>query len=129
MARGGLKRLATALERNVSRALYTAGEYVADAAKDSIIRGSVTGKGHVASKPGEPPNANYRTLDGNIEAVQVGPFKVEVSSNAPYSIHLEYGTSRMAARPFMGPAIAQSREQVENIINSAVSEAVKSAGS
>jgi HK97 gp10 family phage protein len=39
---------------------------------------------------------------------------VEVGPTAPffYGKFLEYGTSKMTARPFMGPAKAESKKQV-----------------
>jgi HK97 gp10 family phage protein len=50
--------------------------------------------------------------------------EVEVSSNAPYSGHLEYGTSRMAARPFMGPAARKERANVVRLVTEAAKRAV-----
>jgi HK97 gp10 family phage protein len=128
MAGGGLKRLSGALEREVSQALFAAGELIEAEAGHSITQGSVSGKEHVTSAPGEPPNADTGVLDRNIETVQVGPFKVEVSSNAPYSVALEFGTSKMAARPFMGPAAQATRKQVQQTIAGAVARATKAAG-
>lgn len=37
----------------------------------------------------------------------VGPGQALVTSAAEYSEHVEYGTSRMAAQPFMTPAVAE----------------------
>jgi HK97 gp10 family phage protein len=46
-----------------------------------------------------------------------------VSANAPYSVALEFGTSKMAARPFMGPA-TDKRKEVTDLIQRAVSKVV-----
>lgn len=133
MGRGGLKKLVGNLDREVSKALFTAGEVVEGEAAHSITTASAGGqKGgkhqHVRSRPGESPNAETGVLDRNIETVQVEPFRVEVSSNAPYSAALEFGTSKMAARPFMRPAIQVTRKKVQQIIADAVSRSAKSAG-
>ena len=128
MGRGGLKKLVGNLDREVSKALFTAGEVVEAEAGRSITAGSVSGKGHVPSRPGEPPNNDTGVLARNIETVQVEPFRVEVTSNAPYSVALEFGTSKMAARPFMGPAIQSTRKKVQQIIADAVSRSADTAG-
>ncbi|WP_066282856.1 HK97-gp10 family putative phage morphogenesis protein, partial [Blastomonas sp. CCH1-A6] len=91
----------------------------------SITQGAVSGKNHVPSKPGEPPNQDTGRLGDNIETVQKGPLLVEVSSNAPYSIPLEFGTSKMAARPFMRPARDKKRAEVVALVERAVSQAVR----
>ena len=128
MGRGGLKNLIGNLDREVSKALFTAGEVVEAEAGRSITAGSMSGKNHLASAPGEPPNNDTGVLARNIETVQVEPFRVEVSSNAPYSAALEFGTSKMAARPFMSPAVQATRKKVQQIIADAVSRSTKSAG-
>lgn len=99
-----------------------AGERVQVEAQISITTGSVSGKAHIPSAPGQPPNQDTGVLAGNIETTQPSPLVVEVSSNAPYSSALEFGTSRMAARPFMAPARDRVRPAavalVERAINS-----------
>ena len=98
--------------RLVSRAVYAGADLIATEAALSITRGSVSGKGHVPSKPGEPPNADTRQLDRSIIAVQTGELEARVQVNAPYASALEFGTSKMAARPFLGPAVAKTRAEV-----------------
>lgn len=102
------------------RALYAAGQAIEIYAETSITRGSVTGKGHVPSKPGEPPNADTRLLDTSIETVVVGPNRVDVVSNAPYSSFLEFGTSSIAERPFMAPAARAKTAEAVDLIARAV---------
>jgi HK97 gp10 family phage protein len=47
---------------------------------------------------------------------------VEVGPKAPffYGKFLEYGTSKMTARPFLGPARAESRKEVLETIKQAL---------
>lgn len=73
-------------------------------AQRSITAGSVSGKLHVPSRPGEPPNNDSDHLRNNIETTNPSPLLARVSSNADYAAALEFGTSRMAARPYMRPA-------------------------
>lgn len=129
MARGGLKRFAGALDSEVSSAIFAAGDVVKVEAQTSITNGAQSGRNHVPSVAPLPPNNDTGVLADNIEAVQTTPFTVEVSSNAPYSAYLEYGSSRMPARPFMGPALLLSRPKVEKLIAAAVTRAAKKAES
>lgn len=109
----------------VDRALYAAGQAIEIEAEISITAGSVSGKGHVPSAPGQPPNADTRLLDTNINTVVVGPGRVNVESTAPYSAFLEFGTSRMEARPFMRPAAEKKRPEAVDLIRRAVERSAK----
>lgn len=110
----------------INQALYLAGQEIEIEAERSITAGSISGKGHIPSAPGQPPNADTRRLDSNIVTTVVGQGVVEVTSHAPYSAALEYGTSRMAERPFMRPAVAKKRARAAQIIEQAVDKLVRS---
>jgi HK97 gp10 family phage protein len=111
--------------REVGKALFAAGEAIQTEAQISITAGAVSGKKHVPSAPGQPPNNDTGTLAGNIETNQVAPLVVEVSSNASYAAALEFGTSKMEARPYMGPARDAKRKEVTALVRKAVDRAVK----
>jgi HK97 gp10 family phage protein len=111
--------------RQVGAALFAGGEILRAEAAHMITEGAVSGKNHVPSRPGEPPNEDTGVLRTHIDVTQVAPLVVHVSSNAPYSAALERGTSRMAARPFMGPAARRTRKQITALVSKAVSRAVK----
>ena len=116
-----LERLASPRgQQLINQALYLAGQEIELEAERSITAGSISGKGHIPSAPGQPPNADTRRLDSNIVTTVVGRGVVEVTSRAPYSAALEYGTSRMAERPFMRPAVAKKRARAVQIIEQAV---------
>jgi len=59
---------------------------------------------HVPSAPGEPPNRDIGTLQDNMRVYQTGPVSAEFRSEAEYAGALEFGTSKMAARPYVRPA-------------------------
>jgi len=107
-------------DADLGRALFAAGNLIEVEAARLITTGAVSGKGHVPSKPGEPPSNDSGVLARNIETVQVAPLKVEVSSNAPYSVFLEYGTSKMLPRPFMGPATQLKKDEAIALVRRAV---------
>ena len=101
-----LKKLSgPGMVREVGAALFAAGERIQVEAQIGISSGSVSGKNHTPSAPGEYPNQDTGVLGNNIETTQVAPLVVEVSSNAPYSAALEFGSERKAgkaARSFAG---------------------------
>ncbi len=111
--------------RRVGAALFAGGQIIQTRAQLSITNGAVSGKGHVPSLPGQPPHQDTGVLANNIETVLVAALKAEVSSNAPYAAALEYGTSRMAERPYMRPAVAQSRKEVVELVRRAVHQATR----
>jgi len=109
----------------VEGALFHAGELIQTEAQISITRGAVSGKNHVPSAPGQPPNQDTGVLGGNIETTRAGKLRVRVTSKAGYSSALEFGTSKMAARPFMRPARDKMRPQAEALVAKAVQKQVK----
>lgn len=120
-----LKRMAQRTPREVARALYSAGQLIELDAERSITSGAVSGKNHTPSNPGQPPNADTHFLDSNIETEIGGPGLVTVTSKANYSAALEWGTSRMAARPFMRPAVERNRKKVVQMVGDAVNVTIK----
>lgn len=117
--------LGEAVVRRVGQALYAGGEMIRAEAAHLITDGAVSGKGHVPSLPGHPPNEDTGVLRANIETTQPAPLRVEVSSNAPYAVELEFGTSKMAERPYMRPAARRKKKEVVALVRAAVSAAVK----
>lgn len=121
---GRLDTLNEAIVQDIAKGLFSIGELIAVEAQVSITTGSVSGKGHVPSKPGEPPNNDTGVLANNIEVQQQEPLRVQVIAAAPYASALEMGTSKMAARPFMAPAREATRKEAQlrlaNIVNRAM---------
>lgn len=84
--------------------VYEAADDIRAEAFRSISAGSVSGAGHVPSRPGEPPNRDTGDLQAGLKIAQTGPLSAEVRSEAPHAKPLEFGTSKMAARPYLRPA-------------------------
>lgn len=121
-----LKRIrGEAMVREVGKAVFAASDYLKAEAQISISTGAVSGKNHVPSAPGEPPNYDTGHLADNIENRKTGALTAEVSSNASYSAALEFGTSKMAARPFMQPAAQKTRKEAQRLVAEAVKRVVK----
>ena len=74
--------------------------------------GRVYGK-HQASAPGEPPATDLGRL---VQAIHVkhgsGSLTALVVAGTAYAKLLEFGTSRMAPRPFMRPAAKNVRDDI-----------------
>lgn len=120
------RRMSKETRAEVYKALFVAGNMIEVEAENSITAGSVSGKDHVPSAPGEPPNADTRVLDSNIETTGEPKVpRVKVTSNAPYSVPLEIGTSKMAARPFMGPAARKKRGAAVELVRKAVARVAR----
>ena len=121
-----LRRVASARDsaQVIARGLYAAGQKIESTAERSITEGATSGKGHVPSRPGQPPNEDTghlrRNIETEIESTARNP-TVTVTSHAEYSAALEFGTSKMAARPFMRPATEQHRSDVAKDVAMAVS--------
>lgn len=133
MARGGLKRLSAELRKELGAVVAAAAGLIEDEAKGLIMAGSSSGREtkkhlHEPSRPGEPPNNDRGTLHGNIETVMKEPLTAEVSSNASYAAALEYGTSKMAARPYMAPAVEATRRRARELLARGVARAVRKSG-
>jgi len=80
---------------------------------------------HIASKPGDAPNKDNGDLIKYLKVSKVKGntrkgYSAYVKSLAPYSMDLEYGTNRMAARPFLRPALAKNAPKIEKLIFNAV---------
>lgn len=84
--------------------VHEASDAVRVEAHHSITAGAVSGKNHVPSRPGEPPNEDTGDLRSKVTNRRTGVLAAEVRADAAHSARLEFGTSKMAARPFMRPA-------------------------
>jgi HK97 gp10 family phage protein len=73
------------------------------AAKETIEE--IAKKIETAAKQFVPVRTGY--LRSTIYSEPIDEFNIHVGASAPYSGFVEYGTSHMAAKPFLRPALAQ----------------------
>ena len=98
-------------------AVYSGCFKILDIAVTEILQGAKSGqiysrggKSHQASAAGEYPASDTGNLASNINVqIDTGGLSGTVESKANYSSMLEYGTSKMAARPFMQPSSERAR--------------------
>lgn len=122
-----LKRLQKVAE-HAAKVVYVGADMIRSTAFQSISRGSVSGKNHVPSKPGEPPNRDTGTLQNHLILTQKSPLEAEVRSFIEYASDLEYGTSKMAARPYMRPARASEEPKIQRLFAQEINKLNKRSG-
>ena len=91
--------------------------------KVSMSASSHSGKmyaGHRASAPGETPAVDTGNLVNSIKSELVSSSDTDawanVGTGVEYAEYLEFGTSRMEARPFMRPAYDENVEQITETV-------------
>lgn len=113
-------------EANLLRALHESALVVQSEARRLVIKGPKTGRlykrgkkiAHRASAPGEAPASDTGTLvRGIVSGVDRVKVQGYVTAQAHYAPHLEKGTKRMKARPFLSAALKNKRKAILGIIN------------
>lgn len=102
-----------------------AGNLVRNTAVTSIQQGAKSGvvyekynprRTHRASAAGQPPATDTGFLANNIALkIDSDGLGASVESRADYSAFLEFGTSKMAARPFMQPALESNKTKIRTL--------------
>lgn len=77
-----------------------------------------------SSSPGGPPARRTGDLQASIQAIHdAGPLEADVvagGGTVNYAVGLEYGQTFVAARPFLTPAVEQTKPLIEGIVVAAV---------
>lgn len=58
---------------------------------------------HTASTPNNPPNVDTGALRASMTFTKNGELDYQIHDQVEYGIYLEYGTAKMAPRPFVNP--------------------------
>lgn len=88
--------------------------------KTGVVYTKRGGTKHQASAPGEAPASDEGTLASRIDAVKLGPFSWAVGTNLDYGAYLEFGTQRIAERPWLRPAAEFNRKPFVDDIRKAL---------
>jgi hypothetical protein len=128
------------IDKNLARLLTTqagaealaiaAAEESADIMERNISRTQGTGKGykkngrvHVASAPGQFPTIDTGELIRSVTVKRVTFRIINLEINVPYSLDLEFGTSKMKARPFVIRSLDEAlRTRLPEIFNNFVTK-------
>ena len=122
------------VERNLKRAVRMAASETRNTAVMSIMQNPRAGGTTTRysptrtiniSAPGDPPAGDTGFLAANIELIMAADgMSADVQSRADYSAALEFGTLKMAARPFLQPALEQGRKKYERMFTKAVKDGI-----
>lgn len=126
--------IAEAANAAIENAMRGAVQIVVNDAKRSVARGPKTGRvyrrgniTHQASAPGEPPATDtgvlVNSIVGDVTRAQNNQVQGYVRAGAGYAGYLEFGTRRMAARPFLFPAIERNRVAIQQFLQRAMQTA------
>lgn len=124
-------RTAFKVERRVKKAIqgkpktgtiYTRGP-AGRTAEDGIHRN--LSREHQASGKGEAPATDTGFLVSSVYFKQTSKLSAEVGSRLAYAAALEWGTSRMDARPAWQPAVAAEMPDFERAVRDAMQKATK----
>lgn len=129
-----LMRVAGKFEHEATQLVNRTAQNIRNTAVRSIQKPSEAGRTydkynprrtHTASAPGSPPNTDTGLLAGSIRAIMSGKPTAYVDALANYAVHLEFGTRKMSARPFMTPAVEQERPKYERGLRELTRRAAK----
>ncbi len=120
-----LRNMTLGMRKEAGKLVYTLADMHATEAAISITTGAVSGANHVPSAPGEPPNNDTGVLANQIFAERTGPLKAQSVSFAEYAVALEFGTSRVAERPYMAPAAKKIRRDAQKLADAAMARVIK----
>ena len=133
-----MKALASKYGQAIADAAFAGGQLVRSTAIRSIQStsdgGQVTrsrlGGGeyvHTVSAPGAAPNTDTGRLVSSIQ-VDVRAGNVFVGSTLDYAGWLEFGTTRMAERPWLNPALENNRRNIEKLFKTGVDRVSQKSG-
>jgi HK97 gp10 family phage protein len=119
----------------VAEAIKTALQKTGDQISKKLVKALSTGKRtgrvymrrgrkHRSSAAGEIPAKDTGRLAKSVK-YNVGNKFVRIGETAPYAKHLEYGTSRMAARPHLAVTVEANRKILEEQLNEQIKKAFK----
>lgn len=108
-----LRKRAAALVFQTAKAAENAAKIAMTGQKSGKLYKRGKKKTHQASAPGEAPAVDTGTLRRSILTQRDGDLRAVVSVGAEYAVWLEFGTRRMAPRPFLGPAFEQVKPAFE----------------
>jgi HK97 gp10 family phage protein len=128
-----LSKLPIAARSGIGKALATSVVELDAYAKEKIQGGSRSGRiyqrrgvSHRASAPGEFPKADRGGLAPTLfKAVGADKLRAWFGSKLNYAAFLEFGTSRMEARPWLRPTFKANEKSIRERIRAAVREAFR----
>lgn len=111
-------------QERLTRGLADAGEIVTTEVRRTIREPKSgehwPGLPNRSSAPGETPAYQWGRLDAGL-VTDANSNRAVVTSYAPYSAYLEYGTSKISPRAFMRPSLVLKYEEIISTVAGAIS--------
>jgi len=128
-----LHKLQTAVSGGTGKAMLAGALVLEDFIEESMHEDhhgriySRGGRTHQASAPGETPAIDFGHLVNSIESSLIDSTSSQVATDSDIAPFLEFGTSRMEARPFMRPAADEHEEDVVQAVSKAIMQLIEEA--
>lgn len=130
------KAVRLAIEKEIAAGLFASAKKIEGDAKKSILTGQKSGRiyvrgnvTHQSSAPGQAPASDTGRLANSINGEMVkGALESIVRAGSgvvKYARMLEFGTIRMAARPFFQPAVESNRKWIMDRMKQAVQRGIQ----
>lgn len=112
------RELIAHVEDTIANRLEALGALMVADIRDDISEPAGTKPPFTPSAPGEPPHRRHGRLRRSItHEVQRGRVSIlRVGTNLKYAKFLELGTRKMAARPFLRPALRRAKRDIGRIL-------------
>ena len=106
---------AEVVEETIGNLALVTQQYAVTGIRGGAASGRVYKRGsrtHQASAPGQYPASDTGRLMGSINS-EITPKEAIVGTNLVYGMYLEFGTSRMAPRPWLLPSFERAKIGIE----------------
>jgi len=121
------------IEEGVANGLRALALMAQGHAQQAVLQGPKTGRvykrgrgrTHRASAPGEAPANDFGFLAQSIKIEVTQKLTIDLRALAPYAIHLEYGTAKMGARPFLRPAAEKAGKRSKEVFDAYIADALR----
>jgi len=103
------------IEETIANLALTTQQYAVTGIRGGAASGRVYKRGgvsHQASAPGQYPASDSGVLAGSVNS-EITPTSAIVGTNTFYGPYLEFGTAKMAARPWLLPSFERAKIGVE----------------
>lgn len=129
-----LQSLSTGANQEIASALNETAFKINEKMVNSVQESGSSGreytrgnKKHVASAPGSPPNTDTGQLVRSmyVDRATANHLVARIGADAPYAKYLEFGTSRMDARPFLEPAFNEFKDEVNEKIRDLINKELR----
>lgn len=112
------------ISREISKGQVYTHHFTAMLPNGALIEGDKRSKPHTASAEGDAPNTDTGRLVSSIAVENKRRGTSFVGTSVEYGKYLEFGTSKMAARPWLRPAMERNQAKLTESITNAIKESI-----